>query len=226
LLARVTQIGRGSKSDTTAELQPSLPCADSEMHSNQDADTSGNSKPVRTSKRQLQHPKSSAEGEKLAILSKAVESAAVEKAKVQVVISNSKTQTQQGAVRHIISRTDGEENIRLRNRPDGSQKNGIWVRGNASVSQGEVVEVLRIDFAAEQGFAFIRTANNIEGFVRSDYIRSTTTEAQNNPDKFHKKQKLNDDSTHLSQNPCVVLNTRNQATESIDCSSPQVVTDH
>jgi hypothetical protein len=214
-----------SNSDTSAKLQPSQPFVESKMHSNQDADTNGTSKHTRTSKRQLQHSKSSAEGEKLSEMNKPVRALTTEKA--CVVIGTSKnTQVQQGAIQHIINRTDGEETTRLRNRPDGSQKIGVWVKGNALVSQGEVVEVLRKDFVGEQGFAFIRTSNSIEGFVRSEYIQSTTSEAQDLHAKLVKKQKLNDNAFPVSRNSgtksSLIAHASKEATESIDCSPAQV----
>jgi hypothetical protein len=205
-----------SKSDACAELQPSQSVVEPKVPSNQDADTKGNSKPVRTSKRQFQHPTSMTEDESLTKLSKTVEAPTTEKA--AVAISTSKTQIQHGALRHIIRRPDGEETTRLRNRPDGSQKNGVWVKGNASVGQGEVVDLLRKDFAGEQGFAYIRTANNIEGFVRSEYIHSTTSS-----ENVSKKQKSTDNYIAAMQKPSLVAHASKDTIESIDCSPVQVV---
>ncbi len=85
------------------------------------------------------------------------------------------TKVTDSAIKYVIHRQDGEETTRLRNCPDGSTRNEVWAKGNASVSQGEVVEVLRRDSAGEKGFAFIRTASNTEGFVRSEYIQSVSS---------------------------------------------------
>ena len=123
------------------------------------------------------------------------------------------------SAKHVINRRDGEETTRLRNCPDGSSRNGVWVKGNASVGQGEVVEVIRKDFAGEQGFAFIRTANNIEGFVRSEYIQSTILEVI-------KQSTSTDDRIAASHNTFIqsscIPHASKENTESIDSSQTQV----
>ena len=187
--------------------------------------TDDSSKPAKANKRQLQHQESSAADEKQTKSSKGVEAPVPKEAEASS--SSSNTHTQSGVATHIIKRPDGEETTRLRNRPDGSQKNNVWVKGNASVSQGEVIEVLRKDSAGEQGFAFIRTASNTEGFVRSEYIHPKTLNSKDFPAHFHKKQKLSDDSIPVLHNSClkktcVAPPAIKEVPDSIDCSPAQV----
>ena len=174
------------------------------------------SKPVKTSKRPFQH----ASSEKPTKSSKSVETTPPPE-EAQIAISAPTTHVQQGkdsTARHVINRPDGEETTRLRNCPDGSSRNGVWVKGNASVGQGEVVEVLRKDFAGEEGFAYIRTGNNIEGFVRSEYIQSTILEGSQKPTSSHPVL-----ASHKAfiTNSCIPHVIREEV-DSIDCSSTQV----
>ena len=160
------------KSEAAAQQPPSKRFVACEKPQTPIADSVASSKPVKTNKRSFQHADSSAAGKTLTESTKPDEAPIAEEA--TTAINASKTHVQQGTIRCIINRPDGEETTRLRSRPDGSQKTGVWVKGNVSVGQGEVVEVLRKDSAGETGFAFIRTANNTEGFVRSDYIGATS----------------------------------------------------
>ena len=136
-------------------------------------DSVASSKPVKTNKRSLQQAvESSAAGKTPTESTKPDEAPIAEEA--TSAINASKTHIQQGTIsRCIINRPDGEETTRLLSRPDGSQKTGVWVQGNVSAGQGEVVEVLRKDSAGKTGFAFNRTADNTEGFVRYEYIGAT-----------------------------------------------------
>jgi cold shock CspA family protein len=169
------------KSGICEQVQPSQPFDQSKKDSNLDGKTNGSNKTTtKTNKRPSHHL-----NEKLTKTSKPESVEAVEAApapeEAKFAINSPMRHVNQGAdssMRHVINRRDGEETTRLRNCPDGSSRNGVWVKGNASVGQGEVVEVVRKDFAGEKGFAFIRTANNIEGFVRSEYIQSSMSEHQ------------------------------------------------
>ena len=73
------------------------------------------------------------------------------------------------------------------------------MKGNVSVGQGEVVEVLRKDSAGETGFAFIRTANNTEGFVRSEYIGATSNTEMTDTIDCSPAQVVPDQSTIFAQ---------------------------
>ena len=101
-----------------------------------------------------------------------------------------------------------------------------------SAGQGEVVEVLRKDSAGETGFAFIRTANNTEGFVRSELLQSANVETKNAEPRFHKKQNSSDVSIAAHPNLCnkysfaSVSHANTEMTDTIDCSPAQVVPDH
>lgn len=46
----------------------------------------------------------------------------------------------------------------------------MWVDGRHCVADGDIVQVLRLNAEGEQGFAFIRIANNHEGFIRSQLL--------------------------------------------------------
>ena len=204
------------KPDVSAQVQPFQLSAQSEKDSNMDGKTHGSNKPVKTSKRPFQH----ASSEKPTKSSKSVETTPPPE-EAQIAISAPTTHVQQGkdsTARHVINRPDGEETTRLRNCPDGSSRNGVWVKGNASVGQGEVVEVLRKDFAGEEGFAYIRTGNNIEGFVRSEYIQSTILEGSQKPTSSHPVL-----ASHKAfiTNSCIPHVIREEV-DSIDCSSTQV----
>jgi hypothetical protein len=168
------------------------------------SDTDDSSKPAKANKRQLHlHQESSAADEKQIKYSKCVEAPVPKDAEASS--SSSNTHTQSGVATHVIKRPD------------------------ASVSQGEVIEVLRKDSAGEQGFACIRTASNTEGFVRSDYIHPKTLKSEEFPAHFHKKQKFSDDSIPVlhkacSKQTCVVAPAIKEVPDSIDCSPAQVAT--
>ena len=191
------------------------------------ADSVASNKPVKTNKRSLQHADSSAAGKTPTESTKPDEAPIAEEA--TSAINASKTHIQQGTIRCIINRPDGEETTRLRSRPDGSQKTGVWVKGNVSVGQGEVVEVLRKDSAGETGFAFIRTANNTEGFVRSEHLQSANVETKDFEPRSHKKQNCTDVSIAAHPNSCnkyslaSVSHVNTEMTDTIDCSPAQVV---
>ena len=59
----------------------------------------------------------------------------------------------------------------LRRRAEHSRDDGVWVDGRHCVADGDIVEVLRQDADGEQGFSFIRTAHNHEGYIRSQLLQ-------------------------------------------------------
>jgi hypothetical protein len=73
----------------------------------------------------------------------------------------------------IVNRQDGQETTRLRCRPENSTRSNVWLAGSTYVQQGEVVIVIRSNACAEEGFAFIRTKDGIEGFIRAEYVATS-----------------------------------------------------
>ena len=73
---------------------------------------------------------------------------------------------------HEVVRGDGQETTRLRCKPQDSNESDVWHSEGACVQQGERVVVLRLNAASEEGFAFIRTNDGVEGFIRSEYLPS------------------------------------------------------
>ena len=210
------------QSGANAQASPSESFAASEKPQTPIADTAVSSKLLKTNKRMLQHTDSSAAGKTPTDSTKPVEAPISEEA--PSAINASKALVQQGIIRCIINRPDGEETTRLRSRPDGSQKSGVWVKGNAWVAQGEVVEVLRKDFVGENGFAFIRTANNTEGFVRSDYIEVESKNCERSSLKKQKQMKHTDDSIAARRASFASIpHASTELSETIDCSPSQVV---
>ena len=66
---------------------------------------------------------------------------------------------------------DGESSTMLRKRPDSTRDASVWVEGGHCVSDDQVVQVLRLNAEGEQGFAWIRTPEGHEGFIRTDVLR-------------------------------------------------------
>jgi hypothetical protein len=71
-----------------------------------------------------------------------------------------------------IHRPDEAENTMLRCRPENSEKNSVWVKGKICVAQNEVVDVLRVNSAGETGWAFVKTSENVEGYIRAAYVEA------------------------------------------------------
>jgi len=74
-------------------------------------------------------------------------------------------------VKAAMCRQDGCDSTTLRRRAENSDVSSVWVAKRVSVSQNDIVEVLRTNAADEEGFACVRTAENVEGFVKTDYIK-------------------------------------------------------
>jgi hypothetical protein len=70
----------------------------------------------------------------------------------------------------FINRPDQSESTMLRCRPDNSTADSVWVQGNSCVAQNEEIELIRLNSVDELGWAFVRTGDNVEGFVRAEYI--------------------------------------------------------
>ena len=81
-------------------------------------------------------------------------------------------------VKGVVCRSDGAETTLLRCRAENTDESSVWVAKKASVSQNEMVEVLRTNASSEVGFTYIRTGKNIEGFVKSEYIQITKCSIQ------------------------------------------------
>ena len=58
----------------------------------------------------------------------------------------------------------------LRKRADPARDRSVYVDGRHCVGNGDVVHVLRLNAEGEQGFAWVRTGQNHEGFVRTDLL--------------------------------------------------------
>ena len=59
----------------------------------------------------------------------------------------------------------------LRRRADSSRDDSVWVEGKHCVDNSDIVQVLRHNAEGEQGFAWIRTLDGHEGFIRSELLR-------------------------------------------------------
>jgi len=88
-------------------------------------------------------------------------------------------------VRSVV-RNDGQASTRLRLRPDISNGRDVWLPGGAFVEQGEKVIVVRSNADGEEGFAFIRTSQGVEGFIRAEYVGCAPA-AQAAPLKRHQE---------------------------------------
>ena len=75
-----------------------------------------------------------------------------------------------------MNRADGCESTMLRCRPENSQKSNVWVQNKVCVAQNEEIEVLRVHAAGEFGWAFVRTAENVEGYLRAEYVGAPSAE--------------------------------------------------
>jgi hypothetical protein len=73
-------------------------------------------------------------------------------------------------VKGVLCRKDGSETTALRCRAENCEDNSVWVAKGACVSQNEIVDVLRTNATGEDGFTFIQTSENVQGFVKSEHI--------------------------------------------------------
>lgn len=76
-----------------------------------------------------------------------------------------------------IHRADEAESTMLRCRPENSEKNSVWVKGKVCVAQNEEIEVVRVNSAGEEGWAFVRTHENAEGYLRAAYVGASSDAA-------------------------------------------------
>ena len=88
-------------------------------------------------------------------------------------------------VRSVV-RSDGQASTLLRLRPDISKGRDVWLPGGAFVEQDEKVTVVRSNADGEEGFAFIRTSQGVEGFIRAEYVGCTPA-AEAAPLKRHQE---------------------------------------
>ena len=72
----------------------------------------------------------------------------------------------------VIHRSDEAESTMLRCCPEDSEHHSVWVKGEICVAPNEEIEVLRVNSAGEAGWAFVRTHENVEGYLRAAYVGS------------------------------------------------------
>jgi hypothetical protein len=92
-----------------------------------------------------------------------------------------------------VQRDDEAESTMLRCRPENSQKSSVWVAGKVCVAQNEELEILRVNSAGEEGWAFVRTQDNVEGFLRAAYVGAPShNEATKNANAEGHAEKIDD----------------------------------